>query len=565
MGDLLPDWGARQNEETALVYAGFEAGNVRFALPDRLEVATEADGAPAFRMIGVRPAAPSTENPAYSRLDMRLRPHTPRAPEGGAPWRQCRIARGFLRFRMSEAFGALPAELTTPFSFDVNSLSTAQFSMKLSPEAASLIEAALARDSLPLLALAEIEIDGVSPRLPARVRLLARKAMTILRDAAMNGVVMRAALGQMLLTKAASAIEIDGVARDHPDLADALADRFRVRFGRPVPSPFTDASPALAAPADGIDAPDSVSWDLSQTLVAPRPLALGFDPFAQARALLRAASPDTLVTRIVTPALSPGFHRIAICSNAPTEVAGVAMLGARLRFPARPPFRAHEDRKSIDLSKNRNPFVDVRLGPGEPIEWLLRSVVVLQGDRGVETLESPEQAGVGLFAFVAASTFPARFVECELGAALAEIAHLDVVVAAQRASGPYRATLRIDSDKRRGYIALPFDALDANIVVSALPKAGGEAITLEPRAADDLFIDLPMLPGFGARSVLVDAVFDDGQNLLAIEVAPSPNRHGPRFSLFPRTSRRAGWSGFARIPSPPAGAGVGARALMKPS
>ena len=40
-----------------------------------------------------------------------------------------------------------------------------------------------------------------------------------------------------------------------------------------------------------------MSWDLSQTLVAPRPLALGFDPFAQARALLRAASPDTLVTR----------------------------------------------------------------------------------------------------------------------------------------------------------------------------------------------------------------------------------------------------------------------------
>ena len=149
---------------------------------------------------------------------------------------------------MSEAFGALPAELTTPFSFDVNSLSTAQFSMKLSTEAASLIEAALARECHCRSWRWRRSRSTAFRRAFLRaVRLLARKAMSILRDAAMNGVVMRAALGQMLLTKAASAIEIDGVARDHPDLADALADRFRVRFGRPVPSPFTDASPALAA------------------------------------------------------------------------------------------------------------------------------------------------------------------------------------------------------------------------------------------------------------------------------------------------------------------------------
>ena len=159
------------------------------------------------------------------------------------------------------------------------------------------------------------------------------------------------------------------------------------------------------------------------------------------------------------------------------------MLGARLRFPPGPLF-APMKTASIDLSKNRNPFVRCFASvPANRSNGCFAASSFCKATVASRRLKAPSKLASGCLRLSRRPPFLRGFVECELGAALAEIAHLDVVVAAQRASGPYRATLRIDSDKRRGYIALPFDALDANIVVSALPKAGGEAITLEPRAA----------------------------------------------------------------------------------
>lgn len=558
MAVALPDWGAawRPAEAAAAgAYRGFEAASALLVLPDRLTIARDADG-PAFSLTGVRPTIPSPANPAYSHLQFRLEAAPPDRPADAPSWTMVRIAGGFLRFKAGAGLGLAGPELAGPFALDWSALGATPFSLKLSPEAASIIESALTRDALPLTAIAEIEIEGVSPRLPARVRLRMRDAMAALRRVAASGrgVLARASLGQHLLSDGAAALKIDGVdARDpvvRQALVDALGDRLRVRFARPTPSPFDDGTPSVALPADDADVPDDLVWDLAQMQTAPRALAIGIDPFAEARRLLGAAPIDKLIRRIATPPLSLGHHRVAIASNAPPRAAGAEMLGFRLRFPPRPPGRPHEIDKMLDVARSPVSHVDVRLAPGEPLAWTGRGVLAVRSGRGVERLEGEETPGQGGFAFAGMDAFPARFLECRASAGLLAVGTVAIAIEAERPTGPFRATLSLDGASPVGHIVLPRDAAEARLLI-AVTGPDGARIALAPRPAEDAALDLVDLAGYGARHASLTVTFDDGRVLAAIDVAPEPEPDRiETISFTPRApSRDYRW--FARDPFRP--------------
>lgn len=533
MSTILPDWGAARpgaaGDAALSVYDGFENAAMRIALPDRLDIALEEDGKPAFLLTGIRPLVPTPANQPYAHLAFRLRAQAKAMPEAGQvatgeTWQMARLARGFLRFRLSPAFGSLPPELAAPATLNWNALSATQFSLKLSPEAAILVENALLRDALPLMALAEVEVDGMAPRLPVRVTLRARAAMAILRGlAGTRGVLARTSLGRHLLSDAAAHVTIEGGDKNDPvfmeKLAQALGDHCRVRFCKPLPTPFDDGTPVVTLPADDADVPDTLVWDLNQPLAAPRALALGFDPFEQARKLVGAVGVEALVKRIVTPGLSSGFQRIAVTSNVPQRPAGVDMLALRLRFPPRPPFRPHEISKMIDVGRSATGFVDVQLGPGEPVAWLAKTIAAVAGPRGVDLIEGPETAGEGAFAFAGATGFPVRFVECLASEAMVATADVGITAVGQRKGLPFQAALRLSKGNRRGFLAIANDVSDVLLRIEAR-KPDGRVIALEPRLVEDVEIDIGMLPGYGPRSATLDVVFDDAATLAAIEVSP---------------------------------------------
>jgi hypothetical protein len=552
MTAIRPDWGAHQPQNSggggAAVYAAFGDADAKVVLPDRLDIVTEANGTPAFLLTGIRPSMPTPANPPYSHLTFNLQAQSPRQPVGQASWQSAQIARGFLRFKLSAAFGVLPIELSKPFSLDWSALSATLFSLRLSPEATTLIENALSRDTLPLLALAEVEIDGISPRLPLRVHVQARKALAILRGIAAqsSGVLARASLGRHLLAQASAALAWEGADRNDPllaePLAEALGDQLRLRFATPVPTPFDDGTPVVALPLDDADVPDNLTWDLAAPMLAPRALALGFDPFAQARKLVAASGIGSVVKRIVTPALSSGFQRIVVTSNVPQQPAGIDMLGFRLRFPPRPPHRPHEISKTVDVARTATGFADVQLAPDEPVAWRSKCIAAVAGERGVEMIESPETAGEGSFAFAAAGSFPVRFIECTASPEILALADLLVTVTGKRRSHTFRIPLRLDKTKRRGFLAIPNDATDGAMLVEARSSTGA-SIALTPRGLDESAIDISHFPGYGARSITINIVFDDDSTHAAIEINPDalPDRIDV-LSFTPQMPRRdTGW------------------------
>jgi hypothetical protein len=539
MSAILPDWGAARpgaaGDAALSVYDGFENTAARIVLPDQLDIALEEDGKPAFLLTGIRPLVPTPANQPYSHLTFRLRAQAKAMPDqapadASTTWQMARLARGFLRFHLSSAFGSLPPELAAPAALNWNALSATQFSLKLSPEAAILVENALLRDALPLMALAEVEVDGMAPCLPVRVTLRARAAMAILRGlAGAGGVLARASLGRHMLSDAAAHLTINGGDKNDPvfmeKLADALSDHCRVRFCKPVPTPFEDGTPVVSLPADDADVPDTLVWDLSQPLLVPRALALGFDPFEQARKLVGALGVEALVKRIVTPGLSSGFQRIAVTSNVPQRPAGVDMLALRLRFPPRPPFRPHEISKMIDVGRTATGFVDVQLGPGEPVAWLAKTIAAVAGPRGVDLIEGPETPGEGGFAFAGAAGFSVRFVECLASEAVISVADISIAVAGSRKGNPFQAVLRLSKGNRRGFLAIANDVSEAMLRIEAR-KPDGRIIALEPRPVEDVEIDIGMLPGYGPRSATLEVVFDDAAALAVIETSPecAPDR-----------------------------------------
>lgn len=516
----LPDWGRPLDRGGGRAWAAFEADPGAVALPDTLMIADGPDGRPAFHLSAVRPLVPLPGRRGYGRLDIEFRLAATGAAADGTT-RAAPALRGWLRLGAGAL--SLPEALTAPAELDCSGLGLARLVLPLASEEVTLIERAIEDGTAPVLATVDVEVAGVAARLPGRAMMdLAR-----LRSALGNGTMMPSALAAALAADpAALGVALEGGLADLPShaVAAAVADHIRARLCAGPLRPAGDAGLALVMSETGI-AHGTAVLDLSEPVMATRPLTIGLDPFAAARELASArGGVAALITRTRSAALQSGRHEIVIDASAPRPCAGPLALGASLAFPPRPPARTHEVREDFELpATGEGVSRQVRLAPTEPLAWALTGFAYwpTTDGRGVERLDGPRRDGEGARALLRPDSFPLSFFEVEAGAAL--LAGARVEVAAQGSRGqdggdPARAAATLAAGAPRVALALPADARDPVLSADLVSRDGGARIALPPRPASDWRIELSDAPGYGPRAVEIAVALPAGVPLLAVEV-----------------------------------------------
>ena len=175
----LPDFHQPIQVGGLQIFYPYEGGRDHILVPDQLEVTERNDGRPDFLLELVRGQNPLLPPAPYGVLDFRVRPRYPmeealkllRDSHPGAMIAPAVFSSGFLRLRPVIDADDMPADLCIPVPLPWNGLGITRSILKLSPPAVILLKRLLLEaESLALHAAAELEMIGVSPRLPIRIR-----------------------------------------------------------------------------------------------------------------------------------------------------------------------------------------------------------------------------------------------------------------------------------------------------------------------------------------------------------------------------------------------------------
>jgi hypothetical protein len=290
---------------------------------------------------------------------------------------------GFLRLRPVIDADDMPADLCIPVPLAWNGLGITRFILKLSSPAVILLKRLLLEaESLALHAAAELEMIGVSPRLPIRIRFNPAELLdTIIslgnekRQIAWDDIVNFFRTDPRSLP-----LEVHGKIEGHEleGFAEAVTDRIRVRFGAFVPAPEKDVKPYLSLVSPEEVGSGSFEWDLSEPIQVPRPLVLHLDPLEAARELVRAHGLDTIVWETVVPPIQTGVLPIWVSANLPAHRLGLLALGVTVHAPPCPPHRVHTIVESAELHPPEDStMIRLRLSPAEKLEYTFSTFVVL--------------------------------------------------------------------------------------------------------------------------------------------------------------------------------------------
>ena len=164
--------------------------------------------------------------------------------------------------------------------------------MRLGSAAGAVIEGALKGEVLGLLAWAEMEMEGVAPRVPVKVTFDPADLLNALAGAAANPsapVLTRDQLEEFFeqdLNKLP--LRFDGPLEEasRRDFVEAMADFVRVRYGDFVASQRSPVEFSISLRMEEASR-GQVSWDLSEPFLAPRALIASLDPFDAARQLVK--------------------------------------------------------------------------------------------------------------------------------------------------------------------------------------------------------------------------------------------------------------------------------------
>lgn len=555
----LPDFQRPLRDGDLEVYAPFEPGRPGAVPPERLEVATLADGSPDFSLELVRGASPALPPAPYGVLDLRVRTRhrldeglaLARAGNPGARLEPASLDGGFLRLRPLGDVHGVPEELLQPVPLAWNGLGVGRLVLRLSAEGAALIERSLRGEILPLVATAEVEWTGVSPRLPVRVRFDPARLLAALRaEADANGLLSRSALlaffrRNLVILSLETAGEVEPEA-----LAAALADRVRVRFGRFVPAPGVpeDGWIALASPEE--TGTGTFLWDLEEPLAAPRPRLLALEPLRAAREVVAARGVDAVVRRSVVPAIPTGVFEVSVTANLPAG-REVLALGATLRVPPRPPARPQAVEATVDFAPPGDAAtVRLRLSPAEPLEYTWSTFAVVEDEAGIERLESPETPHAGPRLHLGPEDFPVDLVAVSAAANLLDLADVRGLCRRPAGVGVAERAFELRPGRPAVALALPRRTPDAELEIEALPRDGGAPLRLGPFPAAPLDLGLHSFPEYGPHTVEVRGAFRDGDGaLVAVDLLPEDRPESETTVLFLTPERPSKpWTYLARSP-----------------
>jgi hypothetical protein len=387
--------------------------------PSRYGVLTDASGMLEWRLELVRALTPSDSRATFSCV---IGAEYDTA-EALAAVRELDPEAGLASLLLSdETFRILPTPvlatargLTAPVPLASSGLGTGRLLLPLPVDSGLLLESLLMEEGA-LKAVAEAQVAGISPRVPAVVRFDPALLLEQLRAFAdVGGALPRAEIvGYFRQDLEALPLDVTGTvdASTVSGFSETMADRVVDRFGRYVPA--LDVADAPVVSLTEQTASGTVIWSLSQPLLARRRMQVPVDLLTAARDQLARQGIDSLVTRRDIAALpSLGRSRVTVLSTLPTARVGSDALGVTLEFPPNPPDRPQPRTATAMLDSADVVRLDVRLAPEEPLRYRYTPFAVVTDARGTRQLEGDTREGGGDVLRVSAADFPVELAMCE--------------------------------------------------------------------------------------------------------------------------------------------------------
>jgi hypothetical protein len=529
----LPDYQRPLHGFKYQIYYPFENAGSFVVASSMLEIGSTNAGRPDFLLEMVRGVSPAMPPKPYAVLDFRVRAVHP-ADEALALVREehpnATVAPpvfrgGFLRLHPAASTGELPEELYQPVPLSANGLGVARFVTRLGPDAGAVIEGALKGEVLGLLAWAEMEMEGVSPRVPVKVTFDPAELLNALVKLAPSPsapVVTRDQLEEFFEQDVVKLpLRLDGALTEtaRRDFVEAMADYVRVRYGDFVASKRIPVEFSISLRMEEASSGE-VTWDLSQPLVAPRAVIASLDPFEAARQLVRSEGIASFVKQTVVPPFSSGTRRIHVAANLPSVRAGLLSLGVHVSAPPKPPHRMQAIQETLELvPPSDTGVVTLKMSAAEPLAYEFSTWAITQRGGGVERLENPSRKHEDATLDLSVNDFPVRFVTIEASQALLALAAIAGICRGEANSGPFERRFELTPENPAIGIGIPSEATLVPLQIEARERPGSKLLHLTVEAAQSAQLDLTSFREFGPHRVKIECDFGGATSgLLALDI-----------------------------------------------
>ena len=275
------------------IFRSFEQEDRFWLLADTLELAMREGNQPDFVLELVRPQNPLLPPEPYGLLDMRvqaqyrsqealevLQQEHPNASVDAAFFES-----GSMRLAPVGDLNDAPKDLFQPVNLGWNGLGVARFVLRLPLSSTLLLKNALLGEILPLRAVAEMTVTGVSPRLPLKVRFDPARLVGAVaalgnteRQVGWHDIVQF--FGQDPETLPLQLISQNpNVSMD--EFGESMADHLCHRWGNFVAANEDDDKLYFAFPAPAEVGSGSFDWDLSEPVIRAKTSGLEFQSFGR--------------------------------------------------------------------------------------------------------------------------------------------------------------------------------------------------------------------------------------------------------------------------------------------
>ncbi|MGG6264660.1 hypothetical protein ACQ4M3_15050 [Leptolyngbya sp. AN03gr2] len=537
----LPDFQKPLQFDQGWVFYPYENAGDCFVLPNAIDIGNTNDK-PDFSLILVRGQNPILPPKPHGLLEFRLQPHYPftealeaiRTKISDATIQPVIFRAGFLRLYADQA----PDDLKVPIPLAWNGLTSARYGLTVSDLTAIELKGALIGNILKLMARAEMEMIGVAPRLPIRVRF----DPAVLLDR-LSGNSRQIACEDIttFFRNNLNLLEIIGDS-SNPELAETMTDWVRAHFGTFIPSPNNDgrAYIELASVSSGY-----YEWDLSQPLQAYRTVILTLDPLASARRIVQERGLSAIFQEAIVPAIPTGSWSINVAANLPDRRPGVLSISVCLKAPPVLPHRPQARIVSSELvPPNDSAKLLLRLSPNEQPNYTFSTSVVVQDVNGIQQLNSENFVHKGDRLYIRPDQFPVNFILMDIARSLLSVAKVQGICRWQDHEKSNAQWFDLDSELA---LALPKTATNPTLELTAQSLDSSQTLKIPPFPAKNCQIGLHSFREYGAHQVRIECEFSGDLKVYAIELIPEDSSES-RILFFTPADPIKVWSWFAKSP-----------------
>lgn len=557
----LPDFQQPIQEAGLKIFYPYEGHGSFTLMPDSLVVAEHNDGQPDFSLELVR------GKNTYGVLDFKLKPHylfekafsLLRNRYSNATVEGIKYVSGYLRLQPKFDLDS-SGEFAKPIPLGWNGLGIGRFILKVAPNTASLLKESLMEGLVAIEAIAEMEVRGVAPRVPVKVRFDPASFMNSLNSLGDNE--HRVKCDDVLdyfLRRDYEQLPLEIVGNkdniNRQDFAEVMLDRIRARFGTFIPSPKEPVVPHVLLLTPGQMSSGRFEWDLNEPTAASRTVVFHLNPFEAAREIVKTKGIGSVYYETTVPPLPLGIFSISILGNFYPYRPNVETVGVTLRAAPCPPRRFQTVTKTVELIPPEDKTsATLKLSPAEKLEYSYSTYVVLRTAKGIVRLNGTsipckeEQFRVNI------GDLPVEFIPIEATISLLEIVNINGICRWVINEIPDEQTFELNLNHPSIALALPKGATKVAVEIEAQEIDGNHRLKLGPHMTNNVMLDLFSFPEYGPHKIDIECIFGEVKKTFAIELLPEGRpevRDEISVQFFTPNESKKEWTWFAESPFHP--------------